>query len=326
MTDVAVRELWRGRVWRIFPLRLVERRADGSALLWSPPGSDVRRPFADGVELRIPGDRDWTLESRPSRWEEVAVVVPGSRHTLWHFFEPDGSLRNWYVNFERETRWNGACFDAIDEKLDLVVAPDGTVTWKDEDELEAAPHVDTAELRALAEAVIADAPWPSGLEHFRADPDWPNPELPPAWDVAPLETERLRLAPLTAALAPAYAEIVGEAAAPVIADSERRWHSDGFGGWAIHDDRGFAGAIELRATSQPAEVEIGWALAPDRRGHGLATEAARAAIADAWTRTGAERVVAFVEPDNAPSHRLAERLGFRPDTGSGGYRLDRPAR
>jgi RimJ/RimL family protein N-acetyltransferase len=47
------------------------------------------------------------------------------------------------------------------------------------------------------------------------------------------------------------------------------------------------------------------------RGRGLATEAMRAAIADAWERTGADHLVAYIRPENAASLRVAAKLGFR---------------
>jgi RimJ/RimL family protein N-acetyltransferase len=60
----------------------------------------------------------------------------------------------------------------------------------------------------------------------------------------------------------------------------------------------------------PGEVEVGWEIEPDLRGRGLATEAMRAAIDDAWTRTGADHLVAYIRDENAASHRVAEKLGF----------------
>jgi ribosomal protein S18 acetylase RimI-like enzyme len=312
--NVAVRELWRGRVWRAFPVRLVERRPDGAALLWSPAGTPVVRPFAGEVQLRIPGDVEWELRVVHSSHQEAGIVVPGRRYSLWHFFDGP-TFREWYVNLERESRWNGACFDFVDEKLDLVVSPDGAVRWKDEDELaEAAAqgYLDEGEVRAEAERLLAAPPWPTGLETFAPDPAWATPELPAGWEVAPLVGERLRLAPLTVVDEEAYAAVVGRPAAlAVVASSDRHWREDGFGCWAILDEGGFAGAVELRPTTTEGELEIGWALAPDRRGRGLAAEAVRAAVTDARTRTGAHSFVAYVEPGNDSSLRLAGRLGFR---------------
>nr|MBA2475753.1 DUF402 domain-containing protein [Actinomycetota bacterium] len=57
--------------------------------------------------------------------------------------------------------------------------------WKDEDELDEAASLgllDAAAVRAEAERVLADPPWPTGWEQWRPDPSWPAPRLPAGWD------------------------------------------------------------------------------------------------------------------------------------------------
>ena len=170
-------------MWRIVAVRLVDER-DGAFVLWHPEGAPVKRPFAGGRELRIPGDEDWTLEERPAALESLVFFRPGARHSLWLMWR-GGVFQYWYVNFERESERRGACFDIVDEKLDLIVAPDGTVRLKDEDELaEAAArgHLDEADVRRELERVLADPPWPTGWEDWRPDPSWEMPALPEGWD------------------------------------------------------------------------------------------------------------------------------------------------
>ncbi|MFN3668606.1 MAG: GNAT family N-acetyltransferase [Brevundimonas sp.] len=62
--------------------------------------------------------------------------------------------------------------------------------------------------------------------------------------------------------------------------------------------------------------EVGYILHPDVWGKGLATEAVAAAIGHVFATTDLEALTADVDPDNAASIRLLERLGFR-RTGSG---------
>lgn len=184
--NVAVRELHRGRVWRILAARRIAEHR-GLDVLWHPEQTPVYRPFAEGRELRIPGDRDWTLEHRPSPTAALVFVRAGDRYSLWLTFR-GGVFESWYVNFERESAWEGNCFDIVDEKLDLVVAANGTVRWKDEDELEEAAragYLDASDVRAEAERVLAHPPWPTGWESFEPDPSWPTPELPEGWDAPP---------------------------------------------------------------------------------------------------------------------------------------------
>jgi hypothetical protein len=183
LTDAAIRELWRGRVWRIGAVRLVGER-DGTFVLWHPEGAPGKRPFAGGQELRIPGDEDWTLEDSPATLEALVLLRPGARHSMWLMWR-GGAFRYWYVNFERESMRRGACFDIVDEKLDLVVEPDGATRLKDEDELvEAAArgYLDEADVRRELARVLADPPWPTGWEDWRPHPSWEMPALPDGWD------------------------------------------------------------------------------------------------------------------------------------------------
>ena len=48
----------------------------------------------------------------------------------------------------------------------------------------------------------------------------------------------------------------------------------------------------------------------ERWGMGYATEGARASLACAFERLGAERVIAVIRPENSASRGVAERLGM----------------
>ena len=56
---------------------------------------------------------------------------------------------------------------------------------------------------------------------------------------------------------------------------------------------------------------LGYTLRSDRQGRGLALEAAGTTVDRLFALTGVHRVGATLDPDNAPSARLLERLGFR---------------
>ena len=101
--------------------------------------------------------------------------------------------------------------------------------------------------------------------------------------------------------------------------AEVQWREHGFGPWAIRDrrDNSFLGGAELRFAGDgiegiaPDEVEAGWWVREERRNEGIATEAMLAAIDDLWGRTDVESITAYIEDgENAPSRRLAAKLGF----------------
>jgi RimJ/RimL family protein N-acetyltransferase len=95
-----------------------------------------------------------------------------------------------------------------------------------------------------------------------------------------------------------------------------RYDSDGFGLEAFEDRAtgtmiGWAGlAVPHFLPEILPAVEVGWRLAGSHRGRGLATEAGSAAVAWGFTEGGLERIVSIYEPENTPSGRVMERLGF----------------
>jgi ribosomal-protein-alanine N-acetyltransferase len=86
----------------------------------------------------------------------------------------------------------------------------------------------------------------------------------------------------------------------------------GFGLCAVELAAGGApiGICGLLQREELAAPDIGFAFLPEYRGQGYAFEAAAAVLADAHTRLSFESVLAIVNPDNAPSIRLLEKLGF----------------
>jgi RimJ/RimL family protein N-acetyltransferase len=70
------------------------------------------------------------------------------------------------------------------------------------------------------------------------------------------------------------------------------------------------GSSGLHARCGEGCLEIGYWIRTDRTGEGLATEAAGALTRVALGLAGVERVVIECDPDNVPSRRIPERLGY----------------
>ena len=70
---------------------------------------------------------------------------------------------------------------------------------------------------------------------------------------------------------------------------------------------GFCGPGMWRDAPDP---EIGWWLARSHWGQGLATEAARAALADAFERVQLNRLISIAMPDNMASIGIMRKLGL----------------
>ena len=92
----------------------------------------------------------------------------------------------------------------------------------------------------------------------------------------------------------------------------------GFSRWAVEDSAqlfvGYAG-VRPSPPDHPLgpHAEIGWRLARPAWGQGYATEAAAAALLDAFTRIGLGEVLAYTSHDNARSQAVMRRLGLQRD-------------
>lgn len=89
------------------------------------------------------------------------------------------------------------------------------------------------------------------------------------------------------------------------------WALRGIGMWAIEEratGRLIGRAGFLHPEGWPG-CEVGWLLARDAWGRGLAFEAVSAAIAHGRAALGVGALISLIRPDNTRSARLAERLG-----------------
>lgn len=96
------------------------------------------------------------------------------------------------------------------------------------------------------------------------------------------------------------------------------WAVLGYGYWMVErrDDGTFLGQTgfaDFKRDLVPnieGLPEMGWIFAPHAQGRGFALEAVTAALA--WAEGGLKgrEIVAIVDPDNAPSIRLAGKAGF----------------
>ena len=144
-----------------------------------------------------------------------------------------------------------------------------------------------------------------------------------------LVTERLMLRPMTAADAPLmlallndpdFLRFVGDRQVRTVDEARRYVEKGPLASYARHgygpytvvlkpgaDAVGICGLFKRDHLPDP---DIGFAFLPAWRGSGLAGEAARAVLADAKARLGITRVLAIVDPGNARSIALLERLGL----------------
>lgn len=176
------------------PVTVVRDDAD-SLIAWLAAGTPVMQAArADGLGKREDRRTLFTADTVQAVgvWTDYDVLRIAPTGRAWSvcvfFAEHTRAFAGWYVNLEQPHYRDGHSVHTRDHVLDLVVAPDGSTTRKDEDELVIAVEqglFDTATAAAIeaeaseVEALIADwgPPFSDGWEHFLPDPAWPIPRL-----------------------------------------------------------------------------------------------------------------------------------------------------
>jgi RimJ/RimL family protein N-acetyltransferase len=141
-----------------------------------------------------------------------------------------------------------------------------------------------------------------------------------------LETARLRLRQFEEADLDEYARITADpevmryvGGKPLSRDEAWRslgyilghWKIRGYGLWAAEEKASGAlvGRIGLYRPEGWPGLEVGWLVDRARWGEGFASEGGAAAMTHAFLRVAAKRLISVIEPANAASIRVAEKLG-----------------
>jgi hypothetical protein len=124
----------------------------------------------------------------------LTLIQPGRLSAISLFWrESDWKFVGYYGNIQAPIRHTHQGFESADYLLDVVIDPDRSWRWKDEDEWEdARVHglmdlvlLDQVRLegeRIIAEAEKGDWPFDGSLVDWRPDAGWPIPALPDDWD------------------------------------------------------------------------------------------------------------------------------------------------
>lgn len=145
-----------------------------------------------------------------------------------------------------------------------------------------------------------------------------------------IETERLNLREMSEADAafmlevlndPGFVRFVGDRGVRTLEEAARyinerfveSYRQNGFGLWLVEtkDEKAPAGICGLLNRGTLPGIEVGYAFLPSFRARGYAFEAASAAAVYARDVLRLSRLYAVVNPDNAVSIRVLEKLGMK---------------
>ena len=192
---VLMRGIYRGKLRWAMPHRLVEA-GDGRLVMFLRAGTAIKGPsnYAD-MPYAEQLTRGWDVIDREWHTHHVLRIVPlEGAHEVNVFWTEDWQHVCWYVNLQQPARLHELGYDTFDQQLDIVVGPDRSWEWKDEEEFDdlvlAGVLTGTEHARVRAEGLRMvdaierwDAPFDEGWENWRPPAGWTHAELPEGWDV-----------------------------------------------------------------------------------------------------------------------------------------------
>lgn len=186
--QIPARYIYDGKVWFAEPMTVVSDTPE-RLLTYLQAGAEVQWSDYDQQTHGFVGPT-------PRHWHTnniLKLYEPDTWCAIWCMWRAsDWDFRCWYIDFQAPLRRAGSGLVLKDLSLDIVVAPDLTWRWKDEDHFaarQAAGFIrpeEASAVRAEAKRIIGrieshsapfNEPWPQ----WRPEGAWPVPRLPDDW-------------------------------------------------------------------------------------------------------------------------------------------------
>ena len=199
-----LRGIFNDRVWLAQSTLVVKDTLAETALLL-PVGAQCAFPegyfrwrrgdFSEGTRWQEALAGAWRLKQFDWLTNRFLVLLEPDKYyatfLIWN--QASGAFECYYINFQLPYRRSLCGFDTLDLDLDLVVAPDFTWKWKDEDEYREAIRlggirpdwacgVEDAQPDVFTRLEHRIYPFDGAWVAWRPDPIWARPILPKGWD------------------------------------------------------------------------------------------------------------------------------------------------
>lgn len=166
--------------------------------------------LAERIDVRYrmldPGVGEFREVTTPDN--HVLTITPHeSCHSVMLFWSSEWRFKSWYVNLQSPIRRLRRGVQLHDYALDIVVKPDMSWSWKDDDEFDVliargffsddqvlSIRAETARLVQTIESV--GPPFCDNWEDWRPEPSWQIPQLPDDWfDLGRMLSEGFSISP-----------------------------------------------------------------------------------------------------------------------------------
>ena len=199
--DVIVwRGIYRNQVWHAQPVIVVEDTPEEMCVTLLP-GTECVAPegYLDGKDSAKRRwsfkEKDWKLENYAWRTNRLLILLePDTYYSTMFFWRADSNdFLLYYINFQLPFQRSHCGIDTLDLDLDLIIYPDFSFRWKDEDDYQKAidhevimpewtQAIEIAKNEIFNKLEKRQYPYDGSWLNWMPDPNWLPPKLPENWD------------------------------------------------------------------------------------------------------------------------------------------------
>jgi predicted RNA-binding protein associated with RNAse of E/G family len=197
---VVWRGIFRNRVWHAVPSFVIKDTLQ-ELVLAVIPGTNcmVEENYAksrkDGKRHWDFKDKDWLLEEFTWHTNRVLTITESEKYYSIMLFwnHARNEFLGYYVNFQLPFQRSHCGIDSLDLDLDIVIEPDLSFRWKDEDDYQKAieqgilipewvQNIENAKPEIMERLEKRQYPFDDSWLNWRPDSTWSPPTLPENWD------------------------------------------------------------------------------------------------------------------------------------------------
>jgi len=199
--DVIVwRGIYRNQVWHAQPVIVVKDTPEEMCVTLLP-GTECVAPegYLDGKDSAKRRwsfkEKDWKLENYAWRSNRLLILLePDTYYSTMFFWRADSNdFLLYYINFQLPFQRSHCGIDTLDLDLDLIIYPDFSFRWKDEDDYQKAidhevimpewtQAIEIAKNEIFNKLEKRQYPYDGSWLNWMPDPNWLPPKLPENWD------------------------------------------------------------------------------------------------------------------------------------------------
>jgi len=197
---ISWRGIYRGRVWHCQPTILVKDSPE-EVVITLLPGTECiaeesyPKGKKNGQRRWYFVNEDWRLAKYTWQTNRLLLLFEPEKYysTILFWNHASNGFLCYYINFELPLQRNHCAIDTLDLDLDLIVHPDFTYQWKDEEDYQKAIEhgiisqewiqgIEAAKPEILDKLEKRHYPFDGSWLNWMPDPDWSAPKLPENWD------------------------------------------------------------------------------------------------------------------------------------------------